>query len=183
MIYKYDYKTMSFKKIPWVRKYIIFSLMLIGLFITLKSTERVYHHYFESENIMLVECENEFSEEKLTDKLSELNLRFPWIVLAQARRESGHYKFRIFKESNNLFGMKEAKVRINVAKGTQFNHAYYNSWEESVLDYAFWAATFAHKCDTEEKYFQLLNSYAESPTYSQDLQGDIKQNKLKELFN
>ncbi len=182
-LYKYDHKTLSYKKIPWIRKYILFLIMLVGLFIALKSTERVYHYYFETENVLLVECENEFSEEKLVDKIKELNFKFPWIVLAQAQRETGYYTSAIFKENNNLFGLKEAKVRINVAQGTNRGHAFFESWEESVMDYALWSSTYASKCNTEEKYYQLLGQmYAESPTYVQDLKGMVKQNNLKEKF-
>jgi uncharacterized FlgJ-related protein len=39
---------------------------------------------------------------------------------------------KIFVENNNLFGMKEARVRLNLAKGTQYGHAYYDDWKESV---------------------------------------------------
>jgi uncharacterized FlgJ-related protein len=182
-LYRYDYATLSYKKIPWFRKYIIYTALLMVLFFALKTTERVYHHYFETENVLLVECENEFSEEKLIDKLKELNFRFPWIVLAQARRETGHYTSAIFRENKNLFGMKEAKTRLNLAQGTSRGHAFYNSWVESVYDYSLYSATYYSKCSSDEQYFQLLGqSYAESPTYVQDLKNDIRQNNLKELF-
>lgn len=183
-LYRYDHSTLSYKKIPWFRKYIIYVTLLMGLFFALKTTERVYHHYFETEKVLLVECENEFSEEKLIDKLKELNFKFPWIVLAQARRETGHYTSAIFRENNNLFGLKEAKVRLNLAQGTNRGHAIFNSWEESLLDYSLWSATYASKCNTEEKYYQLLGQmYAESPTYIQDLKEMVIQGKLKDKFS
>ncbi len=182
-VYRYDYKTLSYVKIPWVRKYVIFFAMMFACFLALKGTEEVYHHYFETEKVMLVECENEFSEEKLIEEINKYNHRFPWIILAQARRETGHYKSAIFKENFNLYGMKEAEVRLNVAQGTSRNHAYYLDWTQSVLDYMLWAATYTSQCKTEEQYFQVLHNYAESETYVQDLKNDIRQNKLKELFN
>ena len=154
------------------------------LFFALKTTERVYHHYFETENVLLVECENEFSEEKLIDKLKELNFRFPWIVLAQARRETGHYTSRIFRESNNCFGMKEAKSRINLAQGTQYNHAYYRDWVESVYDYAFYQCRYLGKINTENEYFLYLSSvYAEAGDgYVNLIKKIINEQKLKEKF-
>lgn len=181
-LYRYDHKTLSYVKIPWFRKYIIFFLMMFSCFLALKGTEEVYHHYFETEKVLLVECENEFSEERLIEKIKEFDHRFPWIVLAQSRRETGYYKSPICKENFNLFGMKEAKLRLNKAQGTSRNHAYYLDWEESVEDYMLWASAYTTQCKTEEQYFQVLENYAESETYVQDLKNDIKRNNLKQLF-
>jgi hypothetical protein len=127
--------------------------------------------------------EREFSEEKLVRKLKELNIRYPHIVLAQAKLESNNYSSRIFIDSHNLFGMKEARMRINTAKGTQYNHAYYGTWQESVLDYAFWMATYGSKCKTEQQYYNLLNGYAEDPNYQAKLKSIINKHKLKDKFN
>jgi uncharacterized FlgJ-related protein len=127
---------------------------------------------------------NKFTEEKLIDLLKELNVRFPHIVLAQAKLESGNYKSKVFLQNHNLFGMKQAKVRINTAKGTQYNHAYYDSWKESVYDYAFYSCRYLHNVKTEEEYYAALNaSYAEAGDgYSKALKEIIKKQKLKELF-
>jgi uncharacterized FlgJ-related protein len=127
--------------------------------------------------------EREFSEEKLVRKLKELELPYPHIVLAQAKLESNNYSSRIFIDSHNLFGMKEARVRINTAKGTQYNHAYYGTWQESVLDYAFWMATYGSKCKTEQQYYNLLSGYAEDPNYQAKLKSIINKHKLKDKFN
>ena len=127
--------------------------------------------------------EREFSEKKLIRKLKELNIRYPHIVLAQAKLESNNYSSRIFIDNHNLFGMKEARTRINLAKGTQYNHAYYGTWQESVLDYAFWMATYGSKCKTEQQYYNLLNGYAEDPNYQAKLKSIINKHKLKDKFN
>jgi hypothetical protein len=127
--------------------------------------------------------EREFSEDKLIRKLKELNIRYPHIVLAQAKLESNNYSSRIFIDSHNLFGMKEARTRINLAKGTQYNHAYYATWQESVLDYAFWMATYGSKCKTEQQYYNLLNGYAEDPNYQAKLKTLINKHNLKDKFN
>ena len=127
--------------------------------------------------------EREFSEEKLIRKLKELNIRYPHIVLAQAKLESNNYSSRIFIDNHNLFGMKEARMRINLAKGTQHSHAYYGTWQESVLDYAFWMATYGSKCKTEQQYYNLLNGYAEDPNYQAKLKSIINKHNLKDKFN
>ena len=97
--------------------------------------------------------------------------------------ETGHWNSKIFKENHNLFGMKEARVRLNLAEGTQHGHAYYNNWEESVMDYALWYSTYAYKCKTEKQLYKLLDKqYAEADAYVSSLQHIIKINNLKEKF-
>lgn len=126
---------------------------------------------------------NGFNEEKLIQMLKDLNVKFPHIVLAQAKLETGHFKSKIFNENHNLFGMKEARVRIHTAKGTQYNHAYYDNWMESVYDYAFYQATYHSDKKTERQYYRALDkSYAESKNYSDALKEIIKRENLEELF-
>jgi len=125
-----------------------------------------------------------FSEEKLISLMNELNIKFPHIVLAQAKVESGNYTSKIFRENHNLFGMKEARVRIHTAQGTQFNHAYYNTWRESVYDYAFYQCRYLSNINTEDEYLSYLDqSYAEATNYVSILKTMIKREKLREKFN
>jgi uncharacterized FlgJ-related protein len=96
-------------------------------------------------------------------------------VLAQAKLESGYFKSTIFLENNNMFGMREAKLRANLAKGTNRSHAYYDSWQDSLLDYALYYSTYLHKIKTEGEYFEYLKqNYAEDPSYVQRLKQIIK---------
>ena len=108
----------------------------------------------------------DFTEEKLIEYVKELNIKFPHIVLAQARLESGNFKSNIFKENNNLFGMKEAKQRISTNKGTNLGHAKYENWKECVVDYALYQATYLSKFKTEEQYYSYLaDNYAANGNY------------------
>jgi uncharacterized FlgJ-related protein len=97
--------------------------------------------------------------------------------------ETGHWKSNIFLENHNLFGMKEAKSRITTSAGTQNNHAYYNTWRESVYDYAFYQARYLGSINSESAYYSYLDaSYAENPNYIAAIKKTIKEYKLKELF-
>jgi len=110
--------------------------------------------------------ENEFSEVKLKEYIIELNIKFPHIVFAQAKLESGYFKSTIFKENNNLFGMKIATRRPTTNKGENRGHAVFDNWKESVLDYAFYQARFLGDIKTEGEYIQYLKAnYAEDPGY------------------
>ena len=120
----------------------------------------------------------DFTEEKLIEYVKELNIKFPHIVLAQARLESGNFKSNIFKENNNLFGMKEAKQRISTNKGTNLGHAKYESWKECVLDYALYQATYLSKFKTEKQYYSYLaDNYAANGRYVKLLKDIAKEYK------
>jgi len=137
----------------------------------------------DEEKLIIVQEFNEFSEDKLIAKLKELNVKFPYIVLAQSKLETGNFTSKIFRENNNLFGMREAKQRITTAQGTENNHAYYHTWQESILDYAFYQCRYLSNIGTEEQYFNYLKqSYAEDPSYVNRLQTIISNQKLKDKF-
>lgn len=167
-------------------KLTLFGFLVTGPSITQNSDEIFTQKHVSDSNFInsnIVETENEFSEEKLIQMLKDLNVKFPHIVLAQAKLETGHFKSKIFNENHNLFGMKEAKVRIHTAKGTQNNHAYYEDWKESVYDYAFYQSTYHSDKKNERQYYKALDkSYAESKNYSEALKNIIERENLYELF-
>lgn len=125
----------------------------------------------------------EFSTDKMVYLMKELNIKYPHIVYAQSLIETGHFDSKIFKENNNLFGMKQARTRVTTAQGTQYNHAYYDNWRESVYDYAFYQCRYLSGLKNEEEYLAYLGrSYAEDPNYVSKIRGLVKRENLKELF-
>jgi flagellum-specific peptidoglycan hydrolase FlgJ len=140
--------------------------------------------YSEMEKLILIREVDTFEKNKLIQMLKDLNVKFPHIVMAQSIIETGKWNSKIFRENHNLFGMKEAKRRITTAGGTQYNHAYYNHWRESVYDYAFYQCRYLHTIRTDDEYFQYLgSSYAESPNYVETLKKTIQTENLKALFD
>jgi hypothetical protein len=137
----------------------------------------------EEEKLVIIQEFNQFSEDKLIDKLKELNVKFPYIVFAQAKLETGNFTSKVFRENNNCFGMREAKQRITTSQGTENNHAYYYTWYESVLDYSFYQCRYLSNIQTEEQYFQYLSqSYAENPNYINILKNMIINENIKARF-
>lgn len=135
--------------------------------------------------ILVIDLNNkhDFTQEKFIQMLKDLNVKYPWIVMAQARIESGGYRSRIFRENHNLFGMKEPSVRITTAQGTQYNHAYYNTWRESVYDYAFYQSRYMSAAKSEDDYYYILSqSYAEAPNYIEALKNEVRKHNLKSYF-
>jgi hypothetical protein len=188
MFYKYDDSLLLWKK-DWKKVKIALSVVIVlvissfilGRFIRFKSLDT-----YEKELIVisLEKEKNKFSEEKFISELKRLNVKFPYIVMAQAIAETGHYKSQVFKENHNLFGMKQATVRINTAKGTQNGHAYYDNWYQSVYDYAFYQCRYLGQINTENDYYLYLSStYAEAGDgYVKLVKDIIETEKLKEKF-
>lgn len=188
-IFKIDPKTLEPKPINVVGKIVLTTIIVttvIGsaLFYSgFKLGKNALISLSEEEKLVIIQEHNQFSEDKLIDKLKELNVKFPYIALAQAKLETGNFTSKVFRENNNLFGMREAKQRITTAQGTENNHAYYYSWGESVLDYSFYQCRYLSNINTEEQYFQYLSqSYAENPNYVSILRDMIEKENLKARF-
>ena len=75
--------------------------------------------------------------------------------------------------------MKMAGARPSTAIGVNNSHALYESWEDSVLDYALYQSAFLRKLKTEKEYLQYLNKrYAEDSIYNINLKRHISETKL-----
>lgn len=133
----------------------------------------------------------EFTALNLKNYILEKGIKHPHIVYAQALVETGNFQSRIFKENNNLFGMKyvgdcNCKItpkgkRKTTALGSRYKHAYYKSWQESVDDYLLWQQMFKKTpIETETDYFKLLHSrYAEDKSYVNVLKIVIKRDTIQ----
>jgi hypothetical protein len=183
MLYKFNRETLTFEKVGSPIKKIVSvasvtAVVFMGVGI-LTASKTVY----SPEKILNVNVNDEpFSEDALVDFIDKLNLKYPHIALAQAKIESADYTSGLFKKNNNLFGMREARVRVNLAKGTRNKHAYYDHWQESVIDYALWCATYASKCNTEEQFLNLLAGYAEASHYKEAIINVVEKQNLKDKF-
>lgn len=189
MIYTYSREELRFKKVT--RKVVLLFSMIIGFgsFLTYQYTTRIARDKIidslspEERLIIINQGKRAFEPQELTNLLNELNVRFPHIVMAQSIIETGHWTSKVFRSNNNLFGMKQAYRRVNTAKGTQHNHAFYESWEESVYDYAFYQCRYLSSINNEDEYFQYLSkSYAEDPNYITKLKNVIEKEQLRQKF-
>jgi hypothetical protein len=186
MFYKFNQDALEFEKVKtgsFVKAglIVVAVVMLIGFGVAPRATVK---NLTPEEKLIVVREYNDFSEAKLISKIKELNFRFPHIILAQSYQETGRFKSPIFKENHNLFGMKQAILRVNLAKGTNRGHAYYQNWQESVIDYALYYATYLSDIKTEGEYFEYLRqNYAEDSAYVDRLKALIKKRNLKAKFN
>jgi hypothetical protein len=121
------------------------------------------------------ELQKVINEENLKKEINRLNFKYPHIILAQAKLESGNFSSNIFKENHNLFGLKVAKLRCTTALGENLNHSIYKNWQSSVQDRAMWEIQNCKNIHSEEEYYQLLDAmYSETNDYSQMLKKLIK---------
>jgi uncharacterized FlgJ-related protein len=115
-----------------------------------------------------------FTRDKLKNYLEQLNVKYPDIVMAQAELESGGFTSKLFRENNNMFGMKISTSRPTTQNGEQNGYAYYNTWRESVLDYAMYSATYLNKIKSKPEYLQYLGEhYAEDSCYVKKINNAI----------
>lgn len=118
--------------------------------------------------VLVIKENNSFSKSKLVKEMKKLRVRFPHIVYAQAVKESG-FNSPIFRENNNMFGMKLAVSRPTTAIGESRNHAIYNNWRDCVIDYLLYQSCYLRHITTEDDYYKYLRSYAEDPNYVESI--------------
>ena len=61
--------------------------------------------------------------------------------------------------------MRQPGNRITTAIGSNLNHAVYNTWQESVIDYAIYQSTYLKNMDRKQYLLYLHNNYAENKNY------------------
>jgi len=95
--------------------------------------------------------------------IDTLGIDHPEIVMQQVALETGMLSSTICSENNNLFGMKEPRVRETTALGTKRGHAYYENYVDSIKDYKLWQDNMYNGGD----YYAFLNrvGYAEARHY------------------
>jgi flagellum-specific peptidoglycan hydrolase FlgJ len=107
-----------------------------------------------------------FSELNVYKQLVRIGVAYPDVVLAQAKIETGNFTSKIFRENNNMFGMKLPERRQTTAVGESRNHAKYTDWIQSIKDYKLWQDQMIHKAPTKRAYLAYLRrNYAEDKNY------------------
>jgi hypothetical protein len=97
-----------------------------------------------------------FNEDALVILMKECNVKYPHIVLAQAKLESSNFKSEAFKRNNNMFGMKRAYQRITTAQNKKDTYAVYRDWVDCFYDYCMYQSEVMCNISNEEQYFTKL---------------------------
>ena len=103
-------------------------------------------------------------EKDLIKALNYYDVKHPEIVYAQAVLETGHFRSKICKNYNNLFGLYNSRTK---------NYYKFNHWTESIIAYLNY---IQYKYKPPNDYYKFLTDigYAEDPEYI---------NKLKRIVS
>ena len=149
----------------------------------LSSEERIYRIEANGEKTLV---ENTTIDSALVfkswcDYLNDNGIRFAEVVVAQIVHETGWFTSVVYKENNNLFGMKENGLKWNgkkICAGTKNGHAYYKSRLESIRNYRFYQSRMLSLAreqgrtpHTNEEYMALLEDlpHLRGKRYAEDL--------------
>ena len=111
-------------------------------------------------------------------EINKLNLEHPEIVFSQVILETGYLTSKLYRENNNLFGMRVSGSRATMSNKIVNGYKWYPSWRESLIDYALLQMAF-YKNKSEKEYFDKLSRvYAEDPYYVTKLK-KIKNEKFR----
>lgn len=174
-MYKFNYEKLAYEKVN-LRKYIgmiVLSFIAIFVLSSFIWKEVVVVH---AEKEVVIKTNDDFTKEKFLKEIEKYSFKYPDIIVAQAMLESSHFKSPVFIENNNMFGMREAKVRISTSKGSNLNHAYYDTWKDCIADRALYEAQYLSKLSREEYLIYLDKVYAEGKGYSRLINKIIKDN-------
>lgn len=172
MIYKFNPKTLQYDNVAKrILIYAVLSVLVVAGIVTAIMMTRINDVRFltqETKEIIIKENSEKdaFTTDRLKAYILELNIKFPHIVYAQAQLESAGFKSHIFRENNNMFGMKCARIRPSTNKGEDNGHAYFQNWRDCVVDYALYQAAYLSDLKSESEYWEYLRqNYAEDPNY------------------
>jgi len=130
--------------------------------------------------VYLEHKEDPCNDETVKAYIQSLHLRFPDIVYRQVILESGHYQSPIFRDLNNLMGMEATAGRPTLGVNIGQRFAKYNSWKESIADYALWQTTMTREARNEEEYYYLLDKIY-CPDVLEENSGIPYSTRLKQL--
>lgn len=99
-----------------------------------------------------------------------VGIKNPEVVLKQAIFESGHFKSKIFKTKNNLFGFRKTKTYIT-----------YKDWKACVDYYKEWQDK-RYK-DPNQDYYTFLNKINYSGYNTYDYAKELKRIKIRATLN
>ena len=156
MLYKYNKQTLQFERIG-MKNYIYSVIFAIFIFSSLSAgvaTKLV----IEKIPVIYKESTPEFSEKLLKQELEQIKMPFKDIVYAQIILETGHFTSPVFKQNNNLTGMKLSYTRSNFQNGENLGFAVYKDWKLSVYDYCLYINKYCNNM-SEEEFIQFLDEY------------------------
>ena len=155
------------KQINWEN--LAYGIGIIFIFIFLSKEIRKEN----KSEIIAEQVSTDFKDDVL-NYIYEMRIDHPYIVYAQAIKETGTFTSDIFKENHNIFGMKLPERRSTVVVGINRGHAVYLNWKMSVIDYALFQEAYMRNLSEDEYFAKLGKIYAQDKNYERDLRILVK---------
>ena len=178
-LFKYDSEALVFRKTNRLLKYriIVVVLFISVFFLSFIAAKKPEKEYIKTE----ITIKEQDYKKTVFEMIDELPFEYPEIVKAQSILESGNFKSQVFLHNLNPYGMRLALQRLTTAKGSNLNHAVYESVEQATLDRLLFETKYLHGLSKEQYYNYLDRVYSESGSnYSKTLKQIIKKNRLDE---
>lgn len=157
---------------------IIVSILLLVIFATLidnkidKMGTKITVHSIKIKDTLAF-------KDSILNFIFELRLEHPYIVYSQAIIESNNFSSNIWKENNNMFGMKMPERRPTVAISINKGHSVYKNWRDCVIDYALFQSSYLRGLTEEEYFVKIGSSYAEDSSYEKKIREVKNQSKFE----
>ena len=177
--YKYCSNTLKF--IPAKRyNFLTLGLIAVCLVILGFSSAVKVNTIVERIPVYLEHKDEPCTDESVKAYIKALNLRYPDIVYRQTILESNHFTSPLYKNLNNLLGMEATTTRPTFGINIGQRFAKYDSWKESLADYAIWQSYMAREIRNEQEYYLLLDKIY-CPYTLQENAGALYSTRLKQL--
>lgn len=156
-------------------------IVLIGLIITTILLREMYKEASNNRNNLNIESvtirDTMQFKDSVLNFIFELRLEHPYIVYSQAIIESGNFTSNIWRENNNMFGMKMPERRATLAIGINKGHSIYRNWKECIIDYSLFQMAYLKGLSEDEYFIKIGNSYAEDDSYEIKIRNSKNQYK------
>jgi len=158
----------------------IWPILILAFFILGFSSVVKINTVFEKIPVIVNYNQEKCDSQNIKNYIKKINLRYPDIVYKQILLESSYLKNPLVKTHNNLLCMENATWRptVGINVGTRFTR--YNTWQDCIVDYALWQATFATNINSEAEYYALLDRLY-CPSVLEENKGDLYSTRLKRI--
>lgn len=179
--YKFNSETLEMEIVKIKKEYSNYIIAAVILMLLGFTSGVKVNAVIEKIPIILTTKEQECTPDNVKAYIARLNLKFPKIVYQQVMLESDHLRNPKVKSLNNLLGMEVPTGRptLGVSAGQRF--ASYDSWRQSIADYALWQVYMARGIDNESDYYHLLDELYCPHTLPENA-GALYSTRLKQIL-
>jgi flagellum-specific peptidoglycan hydrolase FlgJ len=108
--------------------------------------------------------------------IDTMGFDYPKVIKAQVILETGNFSSRVYKQNNNLFGMRLPKSRMTTATSSNYGYAVYPDLISSIEDRLIYDTLYFKNLNRKQYLNKLDRIYAADPNYIQHLEKIIQKN-------